>query len=233
MLFRRVTTHFKEQNWIAFILDFVVVVAGIFIALQVTDYSNQISDKRLITEKLEILIDESKTAPDLLPQVRRRLEAVISSVDRLNQLIQTCTENNEISELLFTMVSISYMGNNLLLDTQSLNQHTSLLGNDFVKSLRKYNSNARNLVLHSQVNSEVNSDMELMRTPYIGMQINPKQFVLTQSMASLCQEPEFIKLVNIPKILAEIELELQTSMLEVNAEFVRSIETELKKLNGN
>jgi len=39
MLLRRITAHVKEQNWFAVLLDFVIVVVGILIAFQVTNWS--------------------------------------------------------------------------------------------------------------------------------------------------------------------------------------------------
>ena len=40
MILRRITQHVKEQNWLAVGLDFVIVVAGILIAFQITNWSN-------------------------------------------------------------------------------------------------------------------------------------------------------------------------------------------------
>jgi hypothetical protein len=39
MIIRRLTKHVKEQNWFAVILDFIIVVVGILIAFQITDWS--------------------------------------------------------------------------------------------------------------------------------------------------------------------------------------------------
>ena len=39
MRLRRITAHLKEQNWIAVILDFVIVVFGVFVGLQVNNWN--------------------------------------------------------------------------------------------------------------------------------------------------------------------------------------------------
>ena len=39
MLLRRITQHVKDQNWFAVGLDFVIVVAGILIAFQITEWN--------------------------------------------------------------------------------------------------------------------------------------------------------------------------------------------------
>ena len=50
MLFRRVLQHVKEQNWTAVALDFVIVVVGGFVGLQVSNWNEAQSDKQLRKE---------------------------------------------------------------------------------------------------------------------------------------------------------------------------------------
>lgn len=40
MLLRRITTHIKDQNWFAVGLDFVIVVVGVFIGIQVANWND-------------------------------------------------------------------------------------------------------------------------------------------------------------------------------------------------
>jgi len=46
MLLRRLTQHVKDQNWFAVGLDFVIVVAGILIAFQITNWSEARKDRQ-------------------------------------------------------------------------------------------------------------------------------------------------------------------------------------------
>ena len=41
MLLRRIIGYVKTQNWTAVILDFVIVVFGVFLGLQVQDWSTE------------------------------------------------------------------------------------------------------------------------------------------------------------------------------------------------
>lgn len=45
MLLRRISQHVKEQNWFAVFLDFIIVVVGILIAFQITNW-NEARDER-------------------------------------------------------------------------------------------------------------------------------------------------------------------------------------------
>ena len=58
MLLRRITQHVKDQNWFAVALDFVIVVAGVFIGIQVANWNAARSDARTERLLLERLHDE-------------------------------------------------------------------------------------------------------------------------------------------------------------------------------
>ena len=45
MLLRRFTQHIKEQNWFAVGLDVLVVIVGIFLGMQVTEWNDAINDR--------------------------------------------------------------------------------------------------------------------------------------------------------------------------------------------
>jgi hypothetical protein len=39
MLLRRIIEHVKVQNWTAIVIDFVIVVVGVFIGIQVSNWN--------------------------------------------------------------------------------------------------------------------------------------------------------------------------------------------------
>lgn len=45
MILRRLTKHVKDQNWFAVALDFCIVVAGVFIGLQVSNWNERRADR--------------------------------------------------------------------------------------------------------------------------------------------------------------------------------------------
>lgn len=52
MLLRRITQHVKDQNWFAVALDFLIVVAGILIAMQITNWNETRQDKAALKSYL-------------------------------------------------------------------------------------------------------------------------------------------------------------------------------------
>lgn len=53
MLLRRVTQHFRAQDWFAVLVDFFIVVVGVFVGLQVQDWN----DARKARKEEQVLLD--------------------------------------------------------------------------------------------------------------------------------------------------------------------------------
>lgn len=73
MLLRRITQHVKAQNWFAVVLDFVIVILGILIAFQITNWNEQRQTKTVelrTLEQIEIEFTEIQSA--LLKQIEVR-----------------------------------------------------------------------------------------------------------------------------------------------------------------
>ncbi len=89
MLLRRITQHVKDQNWFAVFLDFLIVVVGILIAFQITNWN----ESRIMHEKQKIaevrlkndfqIIDESlENATVEHATIIRDTNTFIKSVER-------------------------------------------------------------------------------------------------------------------------------------------------------
>lgn len=55
MILRRVIAHFRKQEWTAIGLDFLIVVVGVFVGLQVSNWNQFAGDRRAETEYLRQL----------------------------------------------------------------------------------------------------------------------------------------------------------------------------------
>ncbi len=88
MLLRRITKHVKEQNWFAVALDFVIVVVGILIAFQITNWNETRQSHAAERALVERLHNEFDTLEDVLEQRQERGEQLVSGTAELINLIR-------------------------------------------------------------------------------------------------------------------------------------------------
>ena len=60
MLLRRITKHVTDQNWFAVFLDFLIVVVGVFIGIQVSNWNANQSNAKNETQLKERLVNDLK-----------------------------------------------------------------------------------------------------------------------------------------------------------------------------
>lgn len=80
MLLRRITQHIKAQNWFAVFIDFVIVVCGVFIGIQVANWNAQRQQANLEKSYLIRLNDDlNETISHLTSQIEltKKIKTVI------------------------------------------------------------------------------------------------------------------------------------------------------------
>lgn len=60
MILRRVIAHFRKQEWTAIAIDFVIVVAGVFVGLQVANWNQAEADRRVAEKYLSDIVADVK-----------------------------------------------------------------------------------------------------------------------------------------------------------------------------
>lgn len=86
MLLRRMTRHVKDQNWLAVGLDFLIVVFGVFIGLQVSNWN----EERGLTQKEAVVLEA----------LSQDLEGAIESFDAFLLRIERQTQRQlELAEV--------------------------------------------------------------------------------------------------------------------------------------
>ena len=81
MLLRSLTKHVKDQNWFAVFLDFFIVVAGILIAFQITNWNEARSEKRLKEYYLERIQSDLTETADYLSVRLAQAESALVIID--------------------------------------------------------------------------------------------------------------------------------------------------------
>ena len=104
MILRRISKHVKDQNWFAVGLDFVIVVVGILIAFQITNWSEVRSvraDARIALEQLE------QDFQQILERTDRSIAAHAGNVAATGRVIRGIRDGKLDEETLFLDISNS------------------------------------------------------------------------------------------------------------------------------
>ena len=68
MILRRVIKHFRQQEWTAIFLDFLIVVVGVFVGLQVSNWNDARSEEQRAKSYLLRLIDDVSDDVEMLEE---------------------------------------------------------------------------------------------------------------------------------------------------------------------
>ena len=89
MLLRRVIEHVKAQNWMAVAIDFVIVVIGVFIGIQVANWNESRQEnarRELVHQRLvqdfELIEQQSDQAVEHMEEVMTSLIVLQQAVER-------------------------------------------------------------------------------------------------------------------------------------------------------
>lgn len=98
MLLRSITKHVKDQNWFAVALDFVIVVTGILIAFQITEWNEERSDRKAELIAIDRLISEYEQNRTLIAESIIRSEIPMKASLELRKMIAPEPDPNMTDE---------------------------------------------------------------------------------------------------------------------------------------
>ena len=76
-MIRSITKHIQEQNWLGLVLDFIVVVLGIFLGLQASDWNQTRLDRQEADYHINFLFEDLTTAIDKAADEMKSSEEVL------------------------------------------------------------------------------------------------------------------------------------------------------------
>jgi hypothetical protein len=136
MILRRVIKHFRDQEWTAIFLDFLIVVVGVFVGLQVQQWNEARVDRRLGAYYVSRLTADLQNDLTRTDRIGRYYAAVLASAERTLALLDKPDANAQ------ELVINAYRATEITIDTQTdktWNQilssgHMGLLPRTFLQS---------------------------------------------------------------------------------------------------
>jgi len=87
MILRRIIAHFRKQEWTAIGIDFVIVVVGVFVGMQVTNWNADAADRRRGAHYVERLVRDMELDLGMRRGEAAYYGAVLASVQRADELL--------------------------------------------------------------------------------------------------------------------------------------------------
>jgi hypothetical protein len=158
MILRRVTSHVKEQNWFAVILDFFMVVTGILMALQITNWNEERVDRQRAAAYLDMLQTDFTVIIERLDSNLAAIDDSINNIAYVREVLKTKPElpNAEVDRFraaLDTIDSTRIPGGRsaTFIEMQSSGELNLITDSELKKSLLTYDQ--RTEIAHSGWNS--------------------------------------------------------------------------------
>ena len=109
MLLRRVTLHVRDQNWTAVLIDFVIVVVGVFVGLQVQDWNEARKDRIEEQQLLGRLLEEAVLLIDVHDQELRQFRSRADVLIGVNPILFSQAPVRAITDLECLHITFSHV----------------------------------------------------------------------------------------------------------------------------
>ncbi len=104
MLLRRITEHVKDQNWFAVLIDFVIVVFGVFIGIQVSNWNNYRQQSVLKSLTYDRISADFVYLDEQLDMAVQDMEKRLFALEVLRNAISVgSVQENEQEEILYAI----------------------------------------------------------------------------------------------------------------------------------
>jgi len=81
MILRRVAHHLQRQEWTAVLIELMIVILGVFLGFQVTDWASERASRSAETRHLEEIAEDLRADAAVFDQIRLSAEMRISAID--------------------------------------------------------------------------------------------------------------------------------------------------------
>lgn len=81
MILRRIAHHLKQQQWTAVLIELVILILGVFLGFQVTDWANERANRTAEARHLEEIAEDLRADAAVFDQIRVSAEMRISGID--------------------------------------------------------------------------------------------------------------------------------------------------------
>ena len=110
MFLKRLAKTLRKQDWASFAIEFLIVMLGVFLALQAEDWNQERKDRNLEEAYISRLIDEAKTNIEILAQHEKIFEEKVEFILALPNLPLNEAFQQDPLEFMYQLDYSTYVG---------------------------------------------------------------------------------------------------------------------------
>ena len=125
MLLRRIKTHIQNENWFAVLIDFLIIVMGVFVGLQISNWNDSYSSHTDYVRALERLESEIKINHHNVATVDAEAAQSLQIVGDALDILLSCSDSEANRSLVNKGINELRNTNGIYLRRQALKELTS------------------------------------------------------------------------------------------------------------
>jgi hypothetical protein len=242
MIVKRIATAFKQQDWTQVVLELVLVVLGVFVALQFDNWNEDNNNQQALKEVLLRVSSELELNENVINSYQARLEEVQSLRDKAREALNTCDESDEARTAInnaITMLTGDFspsLSNETLPQLNRRDPYLDLLSSDFRWALAVYSNHIHEEQRQLIFNAGLRWDQHIIKHPYIGADLGEESvgFLLSEdlSMSEICNDAKFSRQYFITSIFLDSTLARLERFRQRMNEFKTILDAELAMRNA-
>jgi len=204
LLFRSISKHVNDQNWFAVALDFFIVVAGVFIGIQLGNWNEMRGNKQATISALERLSGEISVNMDTADGVIVKIEAnSVLRADAIKALSACDSSDTALTSIKNAATSMTEdilpsFVNNVARDLARQSQFTQFLSDEFLIALNLYEGQVIDETEQLNTNFGLMWDQHIIKNPSVSVTLQNDDtlnspFSFTHPISVLCKDSVFTR----------------------------------------
>ena len=211
MILRRVIAHFRKQEWTAIAIDFVIVVLGVFVGLQVANWNAARSNERAYQDALRRLAEENRAMLERAASSRATISGMLVDAQRAIAALRNCEAGPEAEAIINKGLNSIRSGRAVGVSTLAIDQ---LVSDDRLLDRQDENARASLRSYHSYLHGVADTSFRILtdndldivdRHPAVGFsglvapsetfnKADVRRAEIAVPPEAACKDPTFVKL---------------------------------------
>lgn len=159
MILRSLTKHVNDQNWFAVAIDFLIVVAGVFVGVQVCNWNQSLQQRQIYEEAFDRVIVELQINLESLETEREIIGARLPIVQQALEDLRACRTDGEAQSHIEAAFAPLGSMSSFNIDTKALDQ---LINNDIFLPFQTPDIRKQFMALSTSLNTTRRQSAEMI-----------------------------------------------------------------------